>query len=87
MIPKTLTATKAQRLLDKGKARQHGPDVVTTPRATYRWSDVHTCYERDDAALEAVYLYEPRPSASAPVPQPSVPLVRVCGALSGCFRP
>ena len=39
MIPKTLTSTEAQRLLDRSKAWLCGPEWLTRLRGTYRWNE------------------------------------------------
>ena len=47
MIPEYLTATEAQRLLDLGRARLHGPERLTTARAVYQWDAATACYVRE----------------------------------------
>jgi hypothetical protein len=47
MIPRTLTASQAQQLLARGRARQQSPECLTTPRAIYYWNANTQQYERE----------------------------------------
>jgi hypothetical protein len=49
MIPETLTAAEVQHLIDRGRARLHDAEHVTTPRATYGWNARAQQYERIEA--------------------------------------
>jgi len=69
MLPRTLTATQAQQLLARGRARQQSPECLTTPRAIYYWNDATQQYERE-ADFRPV---APAPLSSAAAPPASRP--------------
>jgi hypothetical protein len=70
MIPQTLTATEAQRLLTLGRARLVEPVWLTTARAVYAWDDATQRYARA-AGIVPVVPAGARPPIAPPRPVPA----------------